>query len=67
MGIFTPVPEAIVTVNELLPDTPPCVAETVVVPEATALASPELSIVATAIFATAQVAVVLMFAVELSL
>jgi hypothetical protein len=56
-----------VTVNEALPFTPPCEADTVVVPEATALATPELLIVATSLFATLQLAVVLMFAVVLSL
>ena len=56
-----------VTVNEALPFTPPCEADTVVVPEATALATPVLLIVATSLFATLQLAVVLMFAVVLSL
>ena len=64
VGIFTVAPDAMVTVNEVLPLKPFSEAEIVVEPEAKALASPELLIVAMAVFATVQVAEELTFAVE---
>jgi hypothetical protein len=65
MGMLAPVPGAIVTMNGAFPLTPFNAAVTVVDPEATAVASPELSIVATEVFATVHAAVDVTFAVEL--
>jgi hypothetical protein len=65
MGMLTPVPAAMVTVNGAFPLTPFNAAVTVVDPEATAVAIPDPSIVATAVFATAHDAVEVTFAVVL--
>jgi hypothetical protein len=67
VGIFTPVPTAIVTLAATLPVTPLSAAMTELVPDATPVASPVGLIVATDVFPVDHVAVEVMFAVEPSL
>ena len=64
---MTPELDAWVTETDALPLTPLSVAVTLVEPEATPVANPELSMVATAVLAAAQAAVVVTLPVELSL
>jgi hypothetical protein len=64
--MFTPDAVAVVTVSDALPLTPLSAAVIVVEPEATPVATPELSTVAIEVFAAVQLAVELIFAVELS-
>jgi hypothetical protein len=67
MGMLTPALEGWVTETDALPLTPPSAAVTLVEPAATPVANPELSMVATEVFAAAQTAVVVTLPVEPSL